>query len=240
MTYRLDEFGLEGTIGCTAALRIMGARAATVQDACDEIVNYLREHLVDADGAPACALVRLYKTHAFEDLPADLKEFAAASHHGDMHLGTRVLTLISSAGDEPEWNAASTSRGHRAFALPDAAAVERYPMIAQLISQLGLDVAEVIAPDLGLLVQSGSAGYNVFYVERAAGSPSIPAQDFVQACGIRSALGFGGLLPRGDMYAVVMFSKVDVPRASAQAFRTIALGVNLPLIATGSLPLFRG
>lgn len=105
--------------------------------------------------------------------------------------------------------------------------------------QLGIEVAQVVAPDIGMLVDADRPEYNVFYVEDAEGSPSIPAQDFVKAFGVRSALGFGGLLPRGEMYAVVLFSRVHVPRSSAQPFRSVALGINLPLIAAGSLPLFR-
>jgi len=238
LTYRLDEFGFDGMLGCTTALRNMGSDAAAMQDVADEMVNYLRAQLVDAAGRPACVLVRLYKTHAFGELPRELQEFAA-SGLDEPDSRTRVLTLLSSAGDELEWNDVAASKGHRAIALPDAEAVGRYPMIAQLIAQLGLEVAQVVAPDMGMLVDADRPEYNVFYVEDAVGSPSIPAQDFVEAYGVRSALGFGGLLPRGDMYAVVLFSRVHVPRASAQLFRSVALGVNLPLIATGSLPLFR-
>lgn len=240
MTYRLDEFGIDGMLVCTAALRTMGSGATTVQDAADDMVRYLRAVLVDGDGRPVCALVRLYKTHALAGLPADLQEFAAATTGKALAPDTRVLTLIASAGDEAEWNDVTQSKGHRAIALPDADAVERYPMIAQLIAQLGIEVAAVVAPSAGLLVAADRTEYNVFHVEQAAGSASIPAQDFVEAYGIRSAVGFGGLLPRGDMYAVVMFSRVPVGRLSAQLFRSIAIGVSLPLISTGSLPLFRG
>ena len=54
-------------------------------------------------------------------------------------------TLLATAGDEPEWNSRHTSRGHAAIPLPSARIVERFPMIAQLIRQLGFDVADVVS-----------------------------------------------------------------------------------------------
>lgn len=33
--------------------------------------------------------------------------------------------------------------------------------------------------------------------------------------GIRSVLGFGGMLPDGNLFAIIMFSKVPVPREKA-------------------------
>ncbi|HEY4025040.1 MAG TPA: hypothetical protein VGO86_01310, partial [Candidatus Dormibacteraeota bacterium] len=50
-----------------------------------------------------------------------------------------------------------------------------------------------------------------------------PAQEeFVRPFGIRSVLGFGGLLGRQDLYAVIIFAKAPIPRASAALFRAIA------------------
>ncbi|MFN2462544.1 MAG: hypothetical protein ABR573_01410, partial [Candidatus Dormibacteria bacterium] len=64
--------------------------------------------------------------------------------------------------------------------------------------------------------------YNVFYVPEAAGSPHVPAQDFVRDHAIRSVLGFGGLLLSGELFAVVMFTRVSVPARTAGMFRLLA------------------
>ena len=42
---------------------------------------------------------------------------------------------------------------------------------------------------------------------------------------VRSVVGFGGILTTGDLYAVILFSKVTIPRATAQLFKPLALRV---------------
>ncbi len=102
-------------------------------------------------------------------------------------------------------------------------------MIAQLIEQLGMDVEHLLQTDTTLLPDAEGRTYNIFYVERAKGSPYIPAQaDFVVPFGIESVVGFGGIL-RGEMFAVVLFSRVPITPAAANRFRNIALEVKAVL-----------
>jgi hypothetical protein len=106
--------------------------------------------------------------------------------------------------------------------------VEQAPMIAQLVRQLGLDLEHVVEPQAELLGELGGKTYNVFYVPHAAGSPAIPAQDeFERKYGIRSVIGCGGIHLTGDLYAAILFSKVEVPPESADRFRNIALDLKL-------------
>jgi hypothetical protein len=66
----------------------------------------------------------------------------------------------------------------------------------------------------------------VFHVENAVGSPYIPAQqEFVEKFGIRSVLGFGGVIGTGELFAVILFSTVHVSTNAAERFRTLALDV---------------
>ena len=54
--------------------------------------------------------------------------------------------------------------------------------------------------------------YNTFYVPESVGSPYIPTQDdFVIPNGIKSVLGFGGVLSSGEPFVVIMFSKPGIP-----------------------------
>lgn len=103
-------------------------------------------------------------------------------------------------------------------------------MVAQLIHQLGLNAKTVVRPDAGIIVDSAERSFNVFHVLEASGSPYIPAQDFVQRHGIRSVVGFGGLLPGGDLFATIMFTKVPLPRESAELFKTVALSIKFKLL----------
>ena len=60
----------------------------------------------------------------------------------------------------------------------------------------------------------------------AVGSPYIPAQDdFVIPNGIKSVLGFGGVLSSGELFVVIMFSKTSIPSQTAEIFNKLAPGV---------------
>jgi len=79
-------------------------------------------------------------------------------------------------------------------------------MFLPLIEQFGMKVDMLIKPDQKFLLDLEQRAYNVYYVPEALGNPYIPAQKgFIVPYRIRSILGFGGLLPSGDMFAVPMF-----------------------------------
>ena len=100
------------------------------------------------------------------------------------------------------------------------------PMIARLINQFGIDIGAVMRPDPMLIGDLSKKTFNTFYVPEAAGSPYIPAQDdFVIRYGIKSVLGFGGVLSSGELFAVIMFSKVSIPSKTAEIFNRMAISV---------------
>ena len=73
--------------------------------------------------------------------------------------------------------------------------------------------------------------YNVFYIPEALGSPHIPAQDeFVRRYEVRSVLGFGGVLPDGNLYAYIMFCRTFLSREIAEMWKTIATSTKLAMI----------
>jgi hypothetical protein len=110
-------------------------------------------------------------------------------------------------------------------------------MISQLVRQLGLEISALLEPAPEMLMDFEQRTYNVFHVADALGSPHIPAQaDFVVPYQVRSVLSFGGILPNGELFAVILFGRVTVTRETAEMFKTIALSVKmavLPLVAPG-------
>ncbi len=109
--------------------------------------------------------------------------------------------------------------------------VGAFPMISNLVGQLGLEITDVLNPDPSMLVDIDQKAYNVFYVPYALGSEAIVDQeDFVIPEGIKSCLGFGGMLPSGNLFAVVMFSKVPIIPTVAGMFRTISLNLKIALL----------
>jgi hypothetical protein len=234
----LRRFELSDMIELGTQLRSVHHDAGSMEEAARVIVSCLYEQLVDpSTGTRNCVLVRFFKTHRYDDLEPELQGFArrAAGDPSAVDPDTRCLTLLASAGDLPEWNLRSTSAGHKAIPLISEEVVRQAPMVWALIQQMGLEVKQVIRPEAGLMLDAEQRTFNVFHVPDAVGSPLVPAQDFVRAHQVRSVLGFGGLFPSGDMFSVIMFARVYIPRETAEMFRTLALGIKLAV-----LPFLRG
>ena len=232
MATDLTQFGLTEMLRCSAAIRQGVAGAATTEGAAKRVCEVLYRYFGGDDPAadPQCALVRLYKTHRFEALEPSLRVFAK-KRLGTLKApkGMRCLCLLATRGDEPGWNDRRASHGHQAIPLPTTEMVEQAPMVAQLVRQFGLDLADVVAPRPEVMAAAPGRSYGVFHVEDAQGSPFIPAQDFVERYGIRSVVGFGGALRSADIFAVILFSRVPIARDTAERFRTMALDVKSAL-----------
>ena len=237
----LGQFALSDMVACGALVRERAAAASSMEEAADRIVRELYDVLRSADGIRNCVLVRCYKTHAFGDLEPELQAFARAmSLMGDVDAATPCLTLLASAGDEPAWNDRRQSRGHQAIPLQSEEILERSPMIAQLVRQLGVNPGALIQGGTDLQLHGDDKAYNVFYVADALGSPDIPAQEFVLDHGVRSVLGFGGLLPSGDLFSVILFSKTEIAAQTAGMFAPVALSVRVALLRFASGRIFTG
>jgi serine phosphatase RsbU (regulator of sigma subunit) len=231
--YDLTRFTLRDMAECGLALRQFGLGVESMEEASNRIVRYLYENFcTKPTGEKSCALVRLFKTHPYEDLEVELAEYARSmlDHYPPLP-AMKCMTLLATVGEQTEWNSRHTSVGHKAIPLASESVVAQIPMISQLIRQLGLDIKTVINPGPDLLVEIEQRKYNVFYVPEAIGNPYIPAQDsFVIPFGIKSVLGFGGLLPSGNLFAIIMFLKVQIPHSTAQMFSTLALNVKTALL----------
>jgi hypothetical protein len=210
-------------------IRAIPHDARTMEDAARRVADFFWGEL-----SGDLALVRVYKTHPYGLLPADLQEFAAHLSGGAPAPDVRCLTLLGTRGLEPAWNDRRDSEGHKAIPLPSAEFVERLPMVAGLVRQLGLEIEDVVRPQKGRVVALAQRTYDVFHVPDAAGSEYLPAQDFVEAHGIRSALGFGGVLYTGDFFAVVIFSRVPIAKSTADTLRILSLATRVALMPFSS------
>ena len=239
-TYRLTNFELGDMTRCGREVRALGTRAC-MEDAAQALVEYLRGVFVGEGGMQSCPLVRCFKTHALGRLPEDLATAArgAIQAQDTQQADVPCLTLLGSSGALVEWNGRRRSRGHRAIPLESEAVVERAPMIAQLIQGMGLAVSDVLAPSPGFLLDAEQRSFKVFHVAQAKGSRFVQAQRFVEDHAIASVLGFGGLLPSGDLFAVILFSSVAITEEVAAMFSTIALSTKLLLLPFSHGPVFR-
>jgi hypothetical protein len=231
--YDIKSFTIREMTQCGKILRTIGEGAKSMEEVAGRIVGHLYDSLRDGEtGMRACALVRLFKTHAYDALDAELQEFAwNMLENKPAFPGMKCMVLLATDGDEPDWKSRRTSRAHRAVPLPSEKAMYQIPMFLPLIQQFGMNIDMIIKPDPKFLLDMEQRTYNVYHVPEALGNPYIPAQkDFIIPYGIRSILGFGGLLPSGDMFAVAMFFKVPVSREAAELFRPLSLNVKMAIL----------
>jgi two-component system, chemotaxis family, sensor kinase CheA len=238
--FDLQNFSLDDLVDCGAEIRgITGI--GSFEETANAAAKLLAERLVDADGKPACALVRCYATVRYARLPAPLQAFARELAGFEPPPETRCLTLMGSYGDEPEWRTRSGSRGHKAIPLLSAEFVRGIPMLRQLLLEFGLTPEQVTSGDPTMLLRQREDGFNVFYVPTAPGSAFIPAQDgFVRPYGISSVLGFGASMPSGELVAMLMFSRAEIPRQTAELFRSLALSARYAFLPHCMESLFAG
>ncbi|NDJ24583.1 sensor histidine kinase [Nostoc sp. B(2019)] len=231
--YNLQKFTLRDMSECGLALRHLGNKANSMEEASNYIIQYLYENLIDQQsGKNACVLIRFFKTHSYGELTSELQEYAQGqlgNHLPDDSL--KCLTLLATAGEQSEWNSRYKSGGHKAIPLANEEAIARIPMIFQLIQQLGLNLGTVVQPDPNLLTDLEQRMYNVFYIPDALGSPYIPSQtSFVIPFNIKSVVGFGGLLPSGNMFVILMFLRVVIPRITVDLLQPLALNVKMAIL----------
>lgn len=226
--FDLNRLSLNDISKIGGQIRKIGESGSCLEDVAQGIADYLYSRIVDGE-SKAAALVRFFKTHDFDRLEASQKEFAenlmdSKPDSDDL----KCLTLIASAGDDPDWNSRKNSLGHQAIPLPNPDVVEKFPMIVNLVRQLGLETSNIITPPSEILLDDLEKSYRVFHVPEALGSPVIPDQEkFVIPYGIRSVIGFGGLFPSGDMFALILFSKVPISSEIAELFKLLALHVKV-------------
>jgi hypothetical protein len=239
--YDLTSFGLKEMIQSGKELRQAGTGANSLQQAAGHVADLLYECFSSGESGESCfTLVRCYKTHPLGDLPVAAQNIArSVLDDANPPPSMRCLVLLASRGDEPEWNSPETSVAHRVIPLPNARVVERAPMIARLIVEMGFEIEDVIHPEPEFLLDSERQPFHVFHVEEAAGSQYVPAQEtFVVPYRVRSVVGFGGILPKGELFAVVLFSKVRISREKAALFRTLALNVKLAFLPFSKTRIF--
>jgi hypothetical protein len=236
MTFDLARFTIADTLSCSAHLRTALDGQASVEEIGRQTCSFFFDSFRDAKGAPAFALARLYITHPYARLPLEEQRFARNLLPGPV---SRWPDLMATRGERDSWNDREASHGHRAIPLPSASIVEQAPMIAQLFLQMGVELSTVVKAEATLFADLTKKTYNVFHVAKALGSPYIPAQaEFVKPFGIESVVGFGGAVPWGEHFAVVLFSRVPVTGAVASRFKSFALDIKSRMLKLNSEEVF--
>jgi hypothetical protein len=246
----LEQLTTKDLAVCDAGLRSAASGTDSRAEAAKQIVQYLYDAFREpGTNKPASVLLRCFQTCAYARLPVDY-QYAAdrllemmpveSTSHDQM----RCLTLLATHGERLVWNHPATSVGHQAIPLPSVEVVEQAPMISRLLSQFGVPIQRIVTgggEERTLLLDDLPQDFNVFHIPEALGSPFIPAQaNFVEPFAVRSAVGMGGRLADGEIFAVVLFARVAVSREVSAMFKTLAASTREVLDRFSGKNLFTG
>ncbi len=237
--YDLTAFSLKDMATCGAALRRLDENAASMEEVANRMVRYLYDHLVDAQGERATALVRFFITRPYGELDDNLQAHVnnfLSQPPTDPTL--KCQTLLATMGDNPQWRNRHHSRYYKVHPLSKEI-VDVNPMFAQVSEMFGIALEQSVDPDPDLIIDLEQRTYNIFHVPDAVGNHYIPDQaDFVVAYGIQSVLGFYGLLPSGNLFTVIIFAKVKLVRDMTDYFRPLALNVKMAILPFDNTAVF--
>jgi two-component system NtrC family sensor kinase len=239
----LEQFTASDAEACGRVLRSLGEAGTSRQGVAERIVGYFYDNFVSAEtGERSCVLVRCFQTSSYASLPLDYQD-AADRLLASMKTSRRIrcLALLATRGDKTTWNDVATSTAHQAIPLPSVEVVRRAPMIARLLEAFNVPLDQVVAPAGDLILPGERQSFDVFHVPDAVDSPFIPAQEgFVRAFGVKSVLGMGGVMADGELFAVILFTRVAISREVAEHFRTLAADVKEALSPFAANKVFGG
>jgi two-component system, NtrC family, sensor kinase len=239
--YDLQKFTLRDMSECGLALRHLGNDAKSMEEVSSRIIQYLYKNLIDKkNNEKASVLIRFFKTTNYRELTPELQEYVQERLGKDVpNERLNCLTLLATAGELAEWNSRHLSKKYKAIPLVSEEAIARLPMMSQLLQQLGLNSGAVVNIDPNLLADLEPKMYNVFYVNDALNSSYIPEQsNFVIPFKVKTVIGFGGLLPSGSVFIVLMFLKVTMPRVTVDLLRPLALNIKLAILPFDNQRIF--
>lgn len=198
--------------------------SASLRDASQRFISFIQEQF-----AGSVALARLYATVPYSLLPEDDRRFVRALVGAEarrIQPSTLIMSLLGTRGAAAEWNDRTLSKGHRGIPLIDARFVEALPMVARMMTELGVDASLFDAPEVD--TRSFIGGINgLFYVEDArtavdkSGRRIIPAETFVHHHGIRTVFGMGGSYLGGEIVVAILFCRELVSRQTAERFASL-------------------
>jgi hypothetical protein len=187
--------------------------AVSFEDAAQRVTEILYNASTLDNGSPAFALIRVYRLTLFDELPVEFQSVVDPSEG-------RWLTLMGTYGHEQAWRNRTNSQAHQVITLGKNIS----PMMSAALSQLEPSLNVQVPPDIEALPQTHITSLtHYFHVERALGSPYIPAQEgFVKPYGIQSVIGLGNGFLSGSLCFVVAFSTVSLGTEQAASFASLA------------------
>lgn len=226
----VDSFSIGDMLDCSAVLRRAGADADSMEAVAQDTARWLRDNLVDDDGEPALALVRLLATVAYRDLPPALARRAVeldptVAGQPDR----RCAVLLGSCGVRPEWDEVDSSVHHRVIPLPVGAGGDAGEL-RTLVGAIGFDPARLSTDSRTPAGDRAGAPFRLLYMSADIADHPSAAGRFLIDNDVRSVLTFGNTLADGSPFAVLLLSTVPLDQDMAELFSTIGVSIRLALL----------
>ena len=239
---RLSEYTITDITDLQERIRVELMECDYLQEAAQKCVGIIYDGLKDS-----LALIRLYATVPFKQLPAPDRAFALDLAMGNraadlLEEETPVLSLLGTRGDVSDWNDRDRSKNHLGIPLLASSFVEAIPMVAQLMQDLQIGLGWLDSKDTNIVVKTLGTVAGVFYVQEAAASVDekgrkiVPDQDFVREHRIETVFGLGGSYLNSTCIVLILFTRERLERAEVERFMPL---VNTIKTATMG-PVMRG
>lgn len=227
LAVHLDDLTLKALNLSGTAIRGMSINAASKQEFAETVVKFFYDKFVNHQGQRELALVQCFETRKFEDLNEELKTLATSSSAPTSD--TTCMTLVAAAGDRQDWNDIRHSTGHPVIALTKDAGAEQSHMVLQLARQLGAPFEANGQRDFKILLNEPTK--KVFHIADAQGSSLVPLEDeLITRFGIKSVVGFGDVLPNGELFVIIIYSKVPISYETAVLFSHLSISIRIALL----------
>lgn len=187
----------------------------SVEEAYQKLTELMCKKFHDNQDISELVLSRVYHSFDFQALPASLQQVVTQVWGEKISENSKLITLMGTYGDKPEWCDRAQSKGHRAILL-NQQTVNQIPMVTRLLQQIGFDLGLLmgVEPE-GITLEGIQGSFGIFYVSPALGSPYIPAQDFVVDNRVECVIGTGVNLPSGDISIYIGFCRVNIEQEVA-------------------------
>lgn len=188
----------------------------SLEQAANTLVNTLGTDLVNAQGRPISALIRIFYGCPYDQLPSH--------YQGRANPQTPFwLALMATAGIEAAWCHPLQSQHHQVIPVDNSLK----PMFQAAFAETALEVGVPARDDLPTnLSESGLT--KVFFMADAVNHPSLfDQQAFIQPYGIQSVAGIGNTFITGSGFLLMLFSQTALNPSASAALSTLA-----PYVAT--------
>lgn len=240
MSCFLSEIGYRELSELGERLERVAMHATCQEEFAQKVCQLLHLELLERDGGTSTVLVRCFGVVPGAQLTIPLQAMAERLSPGVSLEDVPCLTLLGTAGVESAWDDRHLSARHQVIPIQGSEALERIPMVRQLLKQLHLDVHGDGFSMPMMEVGDARRADRVFFVPDALGSPHIPDQvGFIRPYGVVTILGLGDRLPGGGAFALLLFSRVSLDPALIPSFRILTLHLRHGFELLQGKPIFR-